>query len=137
MNSIAPQDLLDLKSRIDLWRSTRRFIRQAMPDDIRLAVASAATRHPRRLLKDLLKLDPSRFKPASSATTKPAKSLFSPQQIDFVTLSPTTTSLSPDHTLCHLQINRRDGSHLTLSLPPSNADLVKEICSTFILGGSR
>jgi hypothetical protein len=39
MDSIAPQDLLDLKSRIDLWRSTRRFIRQAMPDDIRLAIA--------------------------------------------------------------------------------------------------
>lgn len=38
MNSIAPQDLLDLKSRIDLWRSTWRFIRQPMPDDICLEV---------------------------------------------------------------------------------------------------
>jgi hypothetical protein len=36
MDSIAPQDLLDLKSRIDQWRNTRQFIRQAMPDDISL-----------------------------------------------------------------------------------------------------
>ncbi len=41
MNSTTPQDLLDLKSRIDQWRNTRRFIRQAMPDDIRLAAAAA------------------------------------------------------------------------------------------------
>ena len=136
MNSITPQDLLDLKSRIDLWRSTRRFIRQAMPDDIRLAVAAAATRYPRCLVKSVLKLDPYRFKPASSSTTKPARSVSSIQQIDFVTLAPTADPL-PDQALCHLQINRRDGSHLTLSLPPSNADLVKEICSTFITGGSR
>jgi hypothetical protein len=45
MDSIAPQDLLDLKSRIDLWRSTRRFIRQPIPDDIRLVIAQAASRH--------------------------------------------------------------------------------------------
>ena len=31
MNSTTPQDLLDLKSRIDLWRSTQRFIRQPIP----------------------------------------------------------------------------------------------------------
>ena len=86
-----------------------------MSDDIRLAVTSAATRYPRRLLKQFLKFDPSRFKPASSATTKPAKSRSSLQQIDFVTLSQ-TMSLSPDHTLYHLQINLRDGSHLTLSV---------------------
>ena len=135
MDSIAPQDLLDLKSRIDLWRSTRRFIRQPIPDDIRLAIVQAASRHSPRLVKKVLKLDPYRFKPASSSTNKSAKSVSS-KQIDFVTLSPTTDHL-PDHALCHLQINRRDGAHLTLSLPPSSPDLVREICLAFIRGGSR
>lgn len=134
MNSTTPQDLLDLKSRIDLWRSTRRFIRQPIPDDIRLAIAQAASRHSPSLVKKVLKLDPYRFKPASSSTTKPAKSLSSLQQIDFVALAPTTDPLPA---LCHLQINRRDGAHLTLSLPPSSPDLVKEICLAFIRGGSR
>jgi hypothetical protein len=90
MNSTTPQDLLDLKSRIDLWRSTRRFIRQPIPDDIRLAIVQAASRHSPRLVKKVLKLDPYRFKPASSSTAKSAKSVSSTQQIDFVTLSPTT-----------------------------------------------
>ena len=119
MNSTTPQDLLDLKSRIDLWRSTRRFIRQPIPDDIRLAIAQAASRHSPGLVKKVLKLDPYRFKPAPSSRKKPAKSASSIQQIDFVTLAPTTDTL-PDHALCHLQINRRDGAHLTLSLPPSS-----------------
>lgn len=136
MNSTTPQDLLDLKSRIDLWRSTRRFIRQPIPDDIRLAIAQAASRHSPGLVKKVLKLDPYRFKPAPSSRKKPAKSASSIQQIDFVTLAPTTDPL-PDHALCHLQINRRDGAHLTLSLPPSSPDLVKEICLAFIRGGSR
>jgi hypothetical protein len=39
MNSTTPQDLLDLKSRIDLWHSTRWFIRQPISDDIRLAMS--------------------------------------------------------------------------------------------------
>ena len=106
MNSTTPQDLLDLKSRIDLWRSTRRFIRQPIPDDIRLAIVQAASRHSPRLVKKVLKLDPYRFKPASSSTKKPAKSVSSIQQIDFATLAPPTDPL-PDHALCHLQINRK------------------------------
>ena len=93
MNSTTPQDLLDLKSRIDLWRSTRQFIRQPIPDDIRLAIAQAAARHSPSLVKKVLQLDPYRFKPASSSTTKPAKFLSSLQQIDFVTLAPTTDPL--------------------------------------------
>jgi len=135
MNSTTPQDLLDLKSRIDLWRSTRRFIRQPIPDDIRLAIAQATSRHSPSLVKKVLQLDPYRFKPAPSSTTKSAKSVPSIQQIDFVTLTPITDPL-PDHDLCHHQINRRDGTHLTLSLPPSRPDLVKEICLAFIRGVS-
>ena len=67
MNSITPQDLLDLKSRIDLWRSTRRFIRQPIPDHIRLAIVQAASRHSPSLVKKVLQLDPYRFKPAPSS----------------------------------------------------------------------
>ena len=136
MDSIAPQDLLDLKSRIDQWRNTRQFIRQVMPGDIRPAIAEAASRHPLRLVKKVLKLNPYRFKTASSSTPTPTKSTSPLQQIDFVTLSPTTDPL-PDQARCHLQINRRVGSHLTLSLPSSSPDLVREICLAFIRGGSR
>lgn len=66
MNSTTPQGLLDLISRIDLWRNTRRFIRQAMPDDIRLTIVEAAACHFPSLVKKVLKLDPHRFKPAQS-----------------------------------------------------------------------
>ena len=95
MDSIARQDLLDLKSRIDQWRDTRQIIRQAMSDDISLAIGEAASRHPLHLVKQVLKLNPYRFTTALFSSPKSAKSVSSLQQIDFVTLSPTTDHLEP------------------------------------------
>jgi len=63
VSSITPQDPLDLKSCIDFCGSIRRYIRQEMPDDSCLAVTAAVTRYPLPLVKQVMKLDPSRFKP--------------------------------------------------------------------------
>ena len=38
MDSNFPQDLLDLKNRIDHWRLTRRFVREALPAELREAI---------------------------------------------------------------------------------------------------
>jgi len=46
MDSNFPQDLLDLKKRIDNWRLTRRFVREALPAELREAIIQRLSRHP-------------------------------------------------------------------------------------------
>ena len=58
MDSTIPLYLLDLKSRLDHWYSTSRFIREALPDQLREAIAETLSRHPVRLIKQALKIDP-------------------------------------------------------------------------------
>ena len=45
MDSTFPQDLLDLKIRVDHWRTTRRFIREALPTELRDAITESLSRH--------------------------------------------------------------------------------------------
>jgi hypothetical protein len=66
MDSTFPQDLLNLKIRVDHWRTTRPFIREALPTELREAITECLSRHPIRLIKKALKLYPYRFRMTSS-----------------------------------------------------------------------
>jgi hypothetical protein len=57
MDSNFPQDLPDLKNRIDHWRLTRRFVREALPAELREAIIQILSHHPVSLIKKALKLD--------------------------------------------------------------------------------
>ena len=120
MDSIFPQDLLDLKLRVDHWRTTRRFIREAIPTELRQAITECLSRHPVRLIKKALKLDPYRFRITSSPP---------------VSVPASIEPVRPD--LCQIRIDRRDGSHILITLPPSSVDIIKVICAEFLSGGSR
>lgn len=69
MDSNFPQDLLDLKNRIDHWRLTRRFVREALPAELREAIIQILSHHPVSLIKKALKLDPYRFRTSSINTS--------------------------------------------------------------------
>jgi hypothetical protein len=137
MDSTFPQDLLDLKIRVDHWRTTRRFIREALPTDLRDAITESLSRHPVRLIKKALKLDPYRFRMAfPPVSVRPRDH----QRIDFVALPHPSVPASvepvrPD--LCQIRIDRRDGSHILFTLPPSSLDIIKIICTEFLSGDSR
>ena len=73
MDSNFPQDLLDLKNRIDHWRLTRRFVREALPAELREAIIQILSRHPVSLIKKALKLDPYRFRTSSVNTSSAAR----------------------------------------------------------------
>jgi hypothetical protein len=62
MNSTLPADLLDLKARFDHWRSTRPYICQPIPDQLRQAAMEMSRRYSPALVARVLKLDPSRLK---------------------------------------------------------------------------
>ena len=108
MDSNFPQDLLDLKHLIDHWRLTRRFIRQALPAELRKAITQTLSRHPDSLIKKALKLDPYRFR-TSSVNASSARPATSAQRIDFVALArPSMTSSveSIGSGLCQIRIDR-------------------------------
>jgi hypothetical protein len=138
MDSTFPQDLLDLKIRVDHWRTTRRFIREALPTELRQAVTECLSCHPVRLIKKALNLDPYRFR----MTTSPPVSVRprDRQRIDFVALPHPSVPASVEPVradLCQIRIDRRDGSNILITVPPSSVDIIKLICAEFLSGVSQ
>ena len=64
-----PAGLLNRKNRLDHWRHTRRFVREALPAELREAIIQILSRHPVSLIKQALKLDPCRFRTSSINTS--------------------------------------------------------------------
>lgn len=135
MDSTIPQDLLDLKDRIEHWRNTRRFSRQAMPPELRDALAEALSRHRVCLIKRALKLNPRRFRPSPPRPPAATRSVDTTQQVDFLALS--LPSVPAPSSPCHLRIDRNDGSHILVTVPSSGTDLIRAICSDFLSGACR
>src|SRR5215471_16925061 len=58
METTIPAELLELKSRFDHWRKTRRYSRQPLPEDLRQAAMEICRLYPRALVRRVLKVDP-------------------------------------------------------------------------------
>jgi len=135
MDSTVPADLLKLKTRLEAWRATRRYARQPIPDEFRQAAAEMAGRYSPSLVRRVLKLDPGRLKKPS--TKNPARAHHEPQT-DFFSLPPEAALLLPgpsasqNVTGCRLQIERPDGSRLTLMLPSLDLASARQICADFL-----
>ena len=138
MESPLPADLLELKARLDHWRATRKYNRQRMPEELRQAATEICRRYPRRIVRRVLKLDPWRLQAHAArrtgSTTAPL-----PLQTAFFQLPteavPTQSHLPGSSTAqCRLQIERRDGARLTLSLPLLDLAATRQICADFLRG---
>ena len=141
MNSPLPADLLELKAQFDHWRSIRPYIRQPIPEDLRLAALELSQRYSPALVGRVLKLDPQRLKkpvpkPARQKTSLKKTSLKKPQTAFFklpteVILPKTDTSVLPAATGCRVLLERPDGARLTLMLPSLNLTEINRLCSDF------
>src|SRR5215470_12481769 len=135
MYSTVPADLLKLKARLEAWRSTRKYARQPIPDEFRQAAAEMAGRYSPSLVRGVLKLDPWRLKKPS--TKKSARAHQEPQTA-FFSLQPEAALLPPgpsapqNMTGCRLQIERPDGSRLTLTLPALDLVSINRLCAEFL-----
>ena len=91
-------------------------------------------RHPVSLVRRVLKLDPWRMK--KPATKKTDRARQKPQTA-FFSLQPEAALLLPEPsapqnlTGCRLQIERPDGSRLTLTLPSLDLASARQICADF------
>jgi len=137
VDSTVPTDLLKLKGRLEAWRAARKYSRQPIPDEFRQAAADMAGRYSPSLVRSVLKLDPWRLKKPS--TKKPSRAHHEPQTA-FFSLQPEAALLPPEPsapqnlTGCRLQIERPDGSRLTLILPTIDLASAKQICADFLRG---
>jgi hypothetical protein len=139
MDSI-PDDLLELQARFDQWRANRKYNREPIPDQLRDAALEMSRRYPPSLLRQVLKIQLCRL--ISKANTNARRSKRQQAQTAFFKLpppaaSPVAESLAPQTlTAYRLQLERSDGSRLTLTLPSSDAAALHALCADFLRDSS-
>jgi hypothetical protein len=137
MNSTIPADLLELKDRFETWRTNRKYMREPIPDDLWNAAADLSRRYPPSLVGRVLKLDSSKLKkllikrsPRTSVRKKPQAAFF---ELPTETALPEVRSPLPQDPIGgRLQIERPDGSRLTLTLPPLDLASISRLCAEFL-----
>jgi len=138
METTIPAELLELKARFDQWRATRNYDRQPMPAELRQAAVKISRRCPHALVRRVLKIDPWRLhrpttkKPAPATARKKGHTAFFKLPTDTVLPEPVSGALST--TDCRLQLERPDGSRLTLILPRLDLVSINRLCADFLRG---
>ena len=137
MTSTTPADLFELKARFETWRANRKYLREPIPDELWSAAADLSRRYPPSLVGRVLKLDPSRLKkllikrsPRTSVRKKPRATFF--QLPTGIALPEVGSPLPQIPTGCRLQIERPDGSRLTLTLPSLDLVSISRLCADFL-----
>ncbi|MCI0392960.1 MAG: hypothetical protein MOB07_29865 [Acidobacteria bacterium] len=138
MDSTVPAELLELKSRIETWRATRKYVREPIPGELRRDALAMSRRYPASLVRQVLKIDPSRLKKPAAKQPARAKARRKPQAAFFqlptaLTLPELGASSSPPSTAgCRLQLERGDGSRLTLLLEALDPETINRLCADFL-----
>jgi hypothetical protein len=133
-----PDDLLDLQARFDQWRANRKYNREPIPDQLRDAALEMKRRYPPSLLQRVLKIQLCRL--MSKAKTNARRSKRQQPQTAFFKLPPPQASLAAESlapqtpTAYRLQLERPDGSRLTLTLPSFDAAALNALCADFLRG---
>ena len=135
-----PDDLLDLQSRFVQWRANRKHKREPIPDQLRDAALEMSRRYPPSLLQRVLRIQPCRLMP--KAKTSARRSKRQQAQTAFFKLPPPAASLGAESlapqtsTAYRLQLERPDGSRLTLTFPSFDAAALNALCADFLRGSS-
>ena len=137
MTSTIAADLLELKSHFETWRANRKYVREPIPDELWNAAAELSRLYPPSLVGRVLKIDPSRLKkllikrPARPSTRKKRQAAFF--QLPTEIALPDVASTLPQSSVgCRLQIERSDGSRLTLTLPSLDLVSIHRLCADFL-----
>ena len=137
MNSTIPADMLELKAGFETSRTNRKYMREPIPDELWNAAADLSRRYPPSLVGRTLKLDSSKLKKLLikrsarvSARKKPRATFF--QLPTEIALPEAGSSLLQRPVGCRLQIERPDGSRLTLTLPSLDLVSISRLCADFL-----
>lgn len=142
MEITIPAELLDLKSRLDHWRTNhRKHLRQPLPAELRQAAIAISKRYPGPLVRRVLNLDPWRLKRAatkkSAGGAAPKKQPTTFFQLPADTLLSAPLPATPPAPDCRLQIERPDGARLTLTLPALDLASINRLAADFLRGDKQ
>src|SRR5262245_5519309 len=137
MISTIPADLLELKTRFETWRMNRKYVREPIPNELWNAAADLSRRYPPSLVGRVLKIDPSRLKKLLIKRSAGASTRKKPQTAFFrlpteIALPKAEAPLPQRPTGCRLQVERPDGSRLTLILPTLDLVSISRLCADFL-----
>jgi hypothetical protein len=134
MDSNIPADLLELKARFQAWRQTRKFNRSRTPDDLRQAALEILKKYPARLVCRVCRIHPKTLRKStdSPAAAHQRKSKVSFFKLPLVPVSETGSTLQPAGSGCRIQLERPDGSPLTLLTPSLDATSLNSLCRDFL-----
>jgi hypothetical protein len=137
MTSTIPAELFELKARFETWRTNRKYLREPIPDELWNAAADLSRRYPPSLVGRVLKIDPSRLKkfllkrPARISTRKKPQATFF--QLPTEIALPKVESPLPQSPIGYrIQVERHDGSRLTLTLPTLDLVSISRLCADFL-----
>lgn len=141
MDSI-PNELLELKARFDEWRANRKYQSEPIPDELRAAALEMAKRFSSPLLHRVLNVQVWSLKKrglakrsASAVAPKLPKAAFFKLPRP-ATNAPAESLPTQTSTAYRLQLERPDGSRLTLTLPSFDAAALNALCADFLRGSS-
>jgi len=137
MNSTIPADQLELKTRFETWRRNRKYVREPIPNELWSAAADLSRRYPPSLVGRVLKIDPSRLKKFQLKRSARTSNRKKPQAAFFqlpteIALPEVRSALPQIPAGCRLQIERHDGSRLTLTLPSLDLASISRLCADLL-----
>jgi hypothetical protein len=136
MDTNIPAELLDLKARFDEWNKTRKCIRSRMPDDLHLATIEMLRRYPPAIISDHCRISRStlnRLRRDPEKSHKKSK----PKGPFFTLPSPSLPEPPSANGGCRIQLERPDGSRLTLILPLLDSSTITSLCGRFFTPENR
>ncbi len=137
-----PDELLELKARFDQWRANCKTRSEPIPDQLRVAALEMAKRFSSPLLLKVLKVQVWHLKKRGLAKRSVRAVAPKSAKAAFFKLPPVTPALaesltSQTSTAYRLQLERPDGSRLTLTLPSFDATALNALLANFLRGSSK
>jgi hypothetical protein len=118
-----------------------QHIREPIPVELRQAALKISQRFQPSFVRRVLKIDPWRLKraaskkPARVTAREKADTTFFHWPAEPAPLATPVPMSSP--TDCRLQLERPDGSRLTLTLPTLDLNSTRQLCDDFLRGGKQ
>ena len=125
-------DLLELKARFDAWRRTRKSPRAKTPDDLLQAALVMRDRYPARLICRACRISSKTFARAATSTASPKKRQSTASFFKLPLVSEPGSTPSQLNRDCRVQLERPDGSRLTLTISTLDPATLNSLCLNFL-----
>lgn len=142
MDLLIPDQLLDLKTRIDEWKQAHPSKTARIPEDLQEQASDFAAQYPKQDLRKILnvsdrwleKYETKKPSPSKQKTSKAVQAAFFKLPVN-MTSQPTQAQLPVSKSQNYrIHLERADGARLTVSLQSEDSSTIFRFCSDFLRG---